>query len=253
MSDREPAWSVVVGATGALGTPIVARLVAEGHRLLAVARSTERLAELCAAHPGVDPCPADFSSDAAGDRVVKALGGRPVRFVVYGPAAGMAGGILDARPPDLLAAIDLKVNGLLRLVRALRPRFAAGARVVALGGNLAYDPTPDAATSGLANAALANAVRQLQRAVGPEGPSFHVVAPGPVLTPRYLQLAAAEGVRRAVDPAKVIAEAEAAAPVGRLTRPHEVAWAVARMADPEATALAGSTLLLDGGRRTAIP
>lgn len=42
-------------------------------------------------------------------------------------------------------------------------------------------------------------------------------------------------------------------PVGRLTAPEEVAWAVARLAEPEAEVLTGGTLLLDAGRRTAIP
>ncbi len=51
----------------------------------------------------------------------------------------------------------------------------------------------------------------------------------------------------------VRARAVADSPLGRLTTPEEVAWAIARLADPEAAALTGSTLLVDGGRRRALP
>jgi NAD(P)-dependent dehydrogenase (short-subunit alcohol dehydrogenase family) len=44
-----------------------------------------------------------------------------------------------------------------------------------------------------------------------------------------------------------------AAPTGELATPDQIAWAVNLLLDNEATALAGSTLLLDMGRRIAIP
>jgi hypothetical protein len=42
-------------------------------------------------------------------------------------------------------------------------------------------------------------------------------------------------------------------PLQRLTSTDEVAWAVSMLADPHAAALHGSTLLMDTGRRRAIP
>lgn len=250
-----PGLSIVVGATGALGRGIVARLLTEGHHVLAVARSRTDLGALVAAHA---PAPlrayaADGADEGFGVAVAGAVGEEQVRLVVHGPAAPTAGGILEAPVGAILDAVDVKVGGLLRLVRGLGPALGPGARVVAVGGSLAYDPQPDAATSGIANAALANAVRQLNRALTPGGVTVHVVAPGPVDTPRLHRLAEAEAARRGVSVDVVLDEARAASPAGHLTRVEEVAWAVARLADPEAAALGGSTLLLDTGRRTAIP
>jgi len=182
-----------------------------------------------------------------------AVGDEEVHLAVHAAAAPLVGSILDVDPEAILLAVDVKVGGLLRLVRAVAPRLAAASRVVALGGSLGYDPSPDGSTAGVANAALANAVRQLNRALAPRGATCHVVAPGPVETDRHRRLAEAEARRRGVDVEEVLAEARARTPLGRLTRPEEVAWAVARLTDPEAAALAGGTLLLDGGRRTAIP
>jgi len=151
------------------------------------------------------------------------------------------------------AAIDLKVNGMLRLVRAVDSHLERGSRLIAVTGNLGYDPIPEAVTAGVANAALANLVRQLSRAYAPRGVTCHAIAPGPVDTDRLRALVADMARVRHLDEEVMLARLQSAAPTGELAMPEQVAWAVSLLLDPEATALAGSTLLLDMGRRTAIP
>ncbi len=243
------AWSVITGASGAIGKEVTRRLLVDGHRVLAVARQHGELEKL--RKLGAAVVSADVTAPDVGDRITAALDDSAVRAFIHMPAAPTAGGILEAPAAAITAAVDVKVNGLLRVVRSLRPRFAPDACVIAVGGNLAYDPAADAATSGVANAALANAIRQLQRAV--VGVHCHVVAPGPVATARFQTLVRTEAARRQVDEDVVRGEAETASPLGRLTTPEEVAWAIARLCEPEAAALAGGTLILDCGRRTAIP
>ena len=247
------ALTVVAGATGALGRVLVARLVAEGHRVLALARRPEPLAELAAAHPGLRTGVADLADDAAVEQVAARVGADPVRMAVHMAAAPLGGGILDTPAATVVAAVEVKVNGLLRLVRAVRPNLAAGSRVVAVGGNLGFDPVEGVSTAGIANAAQANAVRQLARALGPLQVTCHTVAPGPVATQRWHDLTATQAAQEGVPVEAVRARAVADSPLGRLTTPEEVAWAIARLADPEAAALTGSTLLVDGGRRRALP
>jgi len=149
--------------------------------------------------------------------------------------------------------VNVKVIGMLNLVRACRHRLEPDARLVAVGGNQAYDPQPAAAVSGIANAALANVVRQLQRAFGGTGITSYMVAPGPVATRRFDTLVATEAERLGISFEEAMRGALAASPLGRLTAPEEVAWAISLLGDPEATALGGSTLLLDCGRRSGIP
>lgn len=245
--------AIVVGATGALGTAITRRLLADGFAVLAVARRRSALEELAAAHDGVWTCPADIAADDAVGAIDSALGDGPVRMVVHCAAAPPGGPILNCDPAVLGAAFAVKVGGLVRLVRAAGPRLVTGSRVIAIGGSLGLDPTPDASTAGVANAAQANLVRQLNRALASAGVTCHSVAPGPVATERFTRLAEQEAARRGVPVRDVLAEAAAASPLGRLTTRDEVAWAVALLAADEAAALAGSTLLLDAGRRTAIP
>lgn len=253
-------WSVVVGATGAIGGVLVQRLVSEGHDVLAVGRSRARLDALVDGQPSEAPCAGsvevcalDLTDPDCGAVLVDALGPRRVRLLAHLASAPLGGDILDTPDEVLRAAHEVKVIGLLRLVRALQGHFADHARIVAVGGNLGLDPVPHASTAGLANAAQANLVRQLNRRLAPEGVTCHTVAPGPVATARHRDLLEREAsaTGRAVD--DLLAEAADGAPLGRLTRPEEVAWAITMLLADEAAAMAGSTLLLDAGRRTAIP
>ena len=244
-------WAVVVGATGALGTAILRRLRDVGLPVVAVARSAETLEALGADDPGVIPCAADIGTDEAIAALRAAVPGF-ARMVVH--VAGLpVGGPLETVDLSLVTrAVDLKVNGLLRLVRGLDEHLGPGSRVVAVGGHYGFEPAPHAPLAGIANAALANLVRQLSVVLGPRGVTVHLVAPGPVETERMERVAADAAARRGVAAATVMDEYRAASPLGRLTTVDEVAWAVAGLLAPEADALHGSTLALDGGRRRTI-
>ncbi|MFC7658764.1 SDR family oxidoreductase [Pseudonocardia benzenivorans] len=95
-------------------------------------------------------------------------------------------------------------------------------------------------------------MRQLAVAYGPRGVTAHLVAPGPVDTPRMRGLAAAAARRRGVAVEKVLAERAAESPLGRLVTPEEVAWTVTTLLAPQADALHGATLALDAGARRGL-
>lgn len=246
--------TVIVGAAGALGAATCRQLAADGHELVLVGRTEEALSQLAGELPNARVIACDVTNDNDVQRLAEQVG--PTRMLVYLPAAPTAGGIEQAPVEAILTAVDVKVGGLLRLIRALTPDTQHDplnnrAVAVVVGGNLAYDPIPHAATSGIANAAQANAVRQLEQSNTQW--RFHVVAPGPVATERWEQLAQAEADKRGVDVETIRSEQTAATPLQRLTSTDEVAWTIAMLADPRAAAMHGSTLLLDTGRRTAIP
>lgn len=244
--------AVVVGASGAFGRRIVARLIDSGLDVLAVARSAAPLQALRAERPRVIPCVADLAADASVAAIGAALD-RPVRMVVHGPGVAVAGGVLDAPVAALVDAVNIKVGGLLRLVRAVDPHLRAGSRLVAIGGHYGFEPTAYAASAGIANAALVNAVRQLSLAYGARGITAHLVAPGPADTERLHRVAADRAGQRGIDTEAVLAEMRAESSLGAFTTPEQVAWAVALLLAPEADAMTGSTLMLDSGRRRGLP
>lgn len=244
--------AVVVGATGAMGTVICRRLAEAGLGVLAVARRTEALHDLVATTPGVRACAADLADDAAIDTLRAAIDA-PVRMVVHGLGVATAGGVLNAPTADVVNAVNLKVGGMLRLVRAADARLLRGARLVGIGGHYGFEPSAYAATAGVGNAALANLMRQLSWAYGPRGITAHLLAPGPADTERLHRVAEARAAREGLSTEAVLDAMRAESALGAFTGVDQVAWAIAMLLAPEADALAGSTLFMDAGRRKGLP
>jgi NAD(P)-dependent dehydrogenase (short-subunit alcohol dehydrogenase family) len=236
-------WAVVAGASGALGQAISEVLRERNLRVLGIARSS---------NPDMEVVEADLTDSAAVAAAVNPIDG-PVRAIVHAASPALSGGVDDVDPAAVVAAFDVKVGGLLRLVRALDHRLVDGARIVAITGHLGYDPIPAAVSAGVANAGLAALVRQLSVTYGPRGITCHGIAPGPVDSPRIERLiehiasASGETIDQVRD--QLIMEA----PVRRFAQPQDVAWAVDLLLHDSASLMNGSTLFLEGGRRTAIP
>ena len=247
-----PEIAVLVGATGAFGSAIVRRLLAAGLGVVAVARSADSLQALAAEHPGVRACVADIAGDAA-IAAIRASIDKPVRMVVHGPGVAVAGGILTAPTSSMVDAVNIKVGGLLRLVRAVDDRLTAGSRIVAIGGHYGLEPTAYAAAAGVANAAILNVVRQFSLAYGARGVTAHTVVPGPADTERLHRVAASRAEQRGCSTEDVLDELRAESSLGALTTPEQVAWAITLLLDREADAMTGSAQMLDAGRRRGLP
>lgn len=247
--------AVVVGSTGAMGQHITRRLQQTGLQVLAVARTPDSLKALAQQVPGIHTCVADVAQDAAVDTLRAACTAldAPVRMVVQGAGVATAGGVLDAPTSAINDAVNIKVSGLLRLVRAVDERLAPGSRIVAIGGHYGFEPSAYAATAGVANAALANVVRQLSWAYGERGVTAHLVAPGPADTERLRRVARARGTQDNLSADAVLEQMRNESAIGAFTTVEQIAWGIGMLLAPEADALAGSTLFMDAGRRKGLP
>ncbi|MCF8478843.1 MAG: SDR family oxidoreductase [Rhodospirillum sp.] len=244
--------AVLVGATGDFGRAIARRLTGKGLTLLAVGRTGAALEALAGEIPGVVPCVADIAEDDAVPAIRSALTG-PVRIAVHGPGLAAPGGVLEVDTGAMAASVNIKVGGMLRLARAVDGHLDRGSRLVGIGGHYGLEPTAYAAAAGVANAALFNVVRQLALALGPRGITAHSIAPGPADTARLSRVVANQAERRGVSIKTVIDELGEESAIGGLVDPAQVAWAIAMLLDPEAEAMTGSTLMIDGGRRKGLP
>lgn len=247
---------VIVGAGGAIARHIALRVAAAGKHVIGIARSLDSLMmladEMAAAGRGFLPLAADMASDAAIAQIAGALD-RPVAMIVHSPGLPVAGGIRQAPTDALVEAYNIKVGGLVRLVRSVEARLRRGSRLVAIGGHYGFEPTAYAATAGVANAALANLVRQLNWAYGPDGITAHLVAPGPVDSDRLRSVATARARSAGSTLEAELGVMAAESAIGAFTTVDQIAWAVANLLAPEADAMAGSTLFLDSGRRRGLP
>jgi NAD(P)-dependent dehydrogenase (short-subunit alcohol dehydrogenase family) len=238
--------AVVVGATGAMGTAMTKRLVAQGLRVVAVARTAATVDDLAASTPGVVPCVADIGDNSSVEAIAAALDA-PVRMAVF--AAGLpVRGSVETIDPDLFAiGANIKVAGMVRMVNGVRNRLVRGSRIVAVAGSLGLEPSASEAGPGAINAALFNVMRQYSLVFGPLGITTHTISPGPADTPRLRRIVEAVAAERGQTFDEVWAEYERRNSLGRLPTVDEIAWAVDVLLSPQADLMHGSVLKLDGG------
>ena len=250
--NKQRELAVMVGATGALGTTVAHRLVDAGLHLLAIGRREDELKALAATSEHISYVIADIGDDSAID-VIKSKINTTVRMVVHAAGVPVAGGVLEASPLALSQAINIKAGGMLRLHRATDAHLVRGSRLVAVGGHYGFEPTAYAATAGVANAGLTNLMRQFSWALGERGITAHLVAPGPADTERLRNVANARAAQRGVSVEEVFNELKQESAIHAFTTPEQVAWGICLLLAPEADAMAGSSLMLDSGRRHGLP
>ena len=247
--------AVMVGATGALGTTVAHRLIDAGLHLLAIGRREDELKALAATSEHISYVVADIGDDACIEIIkakVNAIN-TTVRMVVHAAGVPVAGGVLEANPVALSQAVNIKAGGMLRLHRATDAHLVRGSRLVAVGGHYGFEPTAYAATAGVANAGLTNLMRQFSWALGERGITAHLVAPGPADTERLRNVANARAAQRGVSVEEVFNELKQESAIHAFTTPEQVAWGICLLLAPEADAMAGSSLMLDSGRRHGLP
>mgnify|MGYP006145861073 CR=1 FL=1 len=152
----------------------------------------------------------------------------------------------------MIDAVNIKVLGMLRLVRAVDNHLVQGSRLIAICGYYDFEPTAYAATTGIANAALVNLMRQYSWAYGDRGITAHLIAPGPADTERLARVAQAKADKDGITVEQVFDELRNDSAINAFTTVEQIAWSVEMLLAPEADALAGSTLFMDAGRRKGL-
>jgi NADP-dependent 3-hydroxy acid dehydrogenase YdfG len=130
-ADATPLSAVVTGASSGIGRATAMRLVADGWRVLAVARREDRLREL-AEETGCEVLAVDITSEDSVQRLVERtaeLFGTSLNAVVH--VAGGALGVEPAAEADLAKwqrMYEINVLGTVRVTRALLPALRASGR-----------------------------------------------------------------------------------------------------------------------------
>lgn len=175
---------IVTGASSGIGAALARRAAARGWRVLAVARRSDRLAEL-AREIGCETLVADVTAANAPaaivDRAMQAFG--RIDVVVNNAGSAHASMLLEESDAQIERQWQLHVAAPLRIARLALPHVQrAGGGFVFFGSGLARVPSPGYGAYAPAKAAIRAASIQLRRELRARGVFVTYVDPGVVDT-----------------------------------------------------------------------
>ncbi len=181
--------ALVTGASGGIGEAIARRLAAEGHDLVLVARSADKLRavadELAAAHgTSVMVLASDLGVPGAVPALVAELGDRRVDVLVNNAGVGHYGPFVEADPARLTQMLQLNMVALAELTRALLPAMVArgSGRVLQVASTAAFMPGPLMAGYYATKAFVLSLSEALADELGGTGVTVTALCPGPIAT-----------------------------------------------------------------------
>ncbi|MRK00150.1 SDR family oxidoreductase [Aeromicrobium sp. S22] len=248
--DGKIAW--VSGASSGIGRGAAERLAAEGATVVLLGRDEARLAEAAATcGPKAVTGAFDVASEADVEAHVPGLlaeHGAP-DIVVHAAGITVVGALDALTPTEWHHQMDVNLTSLYLLNRHLWPAMVPrGGSIVTLGSTASFAAFPQDAAYVASKGAILALTKAMALDGGPHGIRVNAVCPGFILTPNLQGYFDAQD-----DPAGAAAGAGAAAPLGRMGSPEDIAGAIAFLASDDASFVTGTSLLVDGGLLAKVP
>ncbi|MEL7939024.1 SDR family oxidoreductase [Pseudomonas delhiensis] len=191
--------------------------------------------------------------DAVANAVLANLGGVDIIVHVLGGSSAPGGGFAVLGEAQWQRELDLNLLPAVRLDRALLPgMLAQGTGVIVHVTSIQRElPLPESTTAyAAAKAALSTYSKSLSKEVSPKGIRVVRVAPGWIETEASVALAERLALQAGTDyegGKRIIMQSLGGIPLGRPSRPIEVANLIAFLASPRAATITGTEYVIDGG------
>ena len=244
--------ALVTGGTKGIGAAVVAVFREAGVKVIVTARAIPEQPTEGVHFVAADVSTAEGCATVA-DAVRQHLGGVDIVVNVVGGSSAPAGGFAVLTDAEWSKALEQNLMSAVRLDRALLPSMIEqGSGVVIHITSIQRQlPLPESTTAyAAAKAALSTYSKSLSKEVSPKGVRVVRVSPGWVETDAAVAMAErlAEEAGTSYEGGKqIIMQSLGGIPIGRPSKPHEVANLVAFLASPLAATITGTEYVIDGG------
>jgi NAD(P)-dependent dehydrogenase (short-subunit alcohol dehydrogenase family) len=210
--------TVILGATGALGTAVVDAFAKRGDSIIAVARSRSGVSELATKYPGiVTGDTADLTSRQDVDDLWERIDRVGVPRWVVNTTGGYRGGkVVDSTPDDFTSMMDLNLGTAWWSCRAAARRMASspsplagegrgGGCIINVSSRSGLVAEPGAAVYAIAKAGVIKLTEVLAAELKSSGVRVNVVVPAIIDTPENRKSLPEKAMQKAVAPAEIAA------------------------------------------------
>lgn len=242
---------LITGGSKGVGAAAVALFREEGAQVLTTART--RPADL----PDELFVTADLTTTegcaTVADAVNERLGGVDIIVHVLGGSSAPGGGFAALGEEEWQRELDINLFPAVRLDRALLPgMLAQGDGVIIHVTSIQRElPLPESTTAyAAAKSALSTYSKSLSKEVSPKGVRVVRVSPGWIETEAAVALAERIAQQAGTDYAggkQIIINSLGGIPIGRPSKPAEVANLIGFLASPLAATITGTEYVIDGG------
>lgn len=241
---------IIGGATSGFGKAIAEALLAEGARIIAVARGEEKLKALQAAAPErVEILAGDLSDSAVIRQLVTVVGDRQLHGLVINAGGPPAKTVLETTLEDWDNAYRSLLRWKVELTQALVPKMMEQqyGRVVYIESSSVKQPLENLVLSSSLRVAVVGMVKTLSQEIAKSGVTLNILGPGSHDTPAIDRIYRKKSEQTGLPVEEVREKAIAQIPVGALGLPADFASLALWLLSPHSRYVTGQTITLDGG------
>jgi NAD(P)-dependent dehydrogenase (short-subunit alcohol dehydrogenase family) len=235
---------VVTGGSRGIGRAVAARFAAAGDEVVALGRDAAALAEVAA--DGMRTAVCDVTDEA---QVEAAFAGLEVDVLVNNAGVAESAPLHRTTLESWRRQLEVNATGAFLCTRAVIDGMRRRGRgtIVTVASTAGRAGTPYTAGYAASKHAAVGLMRVAAAELAGSGATANAVCPTFADTDMTRESAARIAERTGRSERESAEALAAASPLGRLLEPGEVAAAVVWLASPEAAAINGQTLVLDGG------
>jgi 3-oxoacyl-[acyl-carrier protein] reductase len=248
---------LVTGSTGGIGAGIARRFAGEGASVIINGRRAEQAESVAQAIRDAGgraiTATGDLTADGDVNRIVQTaideLGG--IDILVNNAAGGNHENDLTMPPADWLAAYDVNVLSMVRLIQRLLPAMQTQGwgRIINISSAAGMQPSPGMGAYSATKAAINNLTVTMARSVSNPGVTVNAVSPGAIITPEMITMGLEQGMGQSASEVALAFDQMMGdtTPFKRMGQVDEIANVVVFLASPLASYIHGANIRVDGG------